>query len=194
MKKLLFLLLFLYTQPSLALTKYFCHIGRQELAYAEQKIEAPKGQQTEAPKEEQSGKQQEIELNPLSYFEIPDDLEESLASLDQAEPLFIIASNDCFNNCLDDRSDDSSNNSIGFLLLSDEPFIMVKKANECVEIMTRGFNFTPFLGIDSFFSLQLDKITGVLDIKIIEDETPILEETDEKIEIKVGNLRIKIKR
>ena len=182
MKKLLFLLLFLYTQPSLALTKYFCHIGRQELAYAEQKIEAPKGQQIEAPK--QPEKQQEIELNPLSYFEIPDGLEESLASLDQAEPLFIIASNDCFNNCPDDSSDDSSSDdrnddSIGFLLLSDEPFIMVKKANECVEIMTRGFNFTPFLGIDSFFSLQWDKITGILDIKIIEDATPILEETDE---------------
>ena len=184
-------------------------MGRQELAYAGQQIEAPKGQQIEttAPKEEQPEKQQEIELNPLSYFEIPDGLEESLASLDQAEPLFIIASNDCFNNCPDDSSNDSSNDSsddsssddrnddsIGFLLLSDEPFIMVKKANECVEIMTRGFNFTPFLGIDSFFSLQLDKITGVLDIKIIEDETPILEETDEKIEIKVGNLRIKIKR
>lgn len=192
-KKLLFLLLFLYTQPSLALTKYFCHIGRQELAYAGQQIE------TTAPKEEQPEKQQEIELNPLSYFEIPDGLEESLASLDQAEPLFIIASNDCFNNCPDDSSDDSSSDdrnddSIGFLLLSDKPFIMVKKANECVEIMTRGFNFTPFLGIDSFFSLQLDKITGVLDIKIIEDETPILEETEEKIEIKVGNLRIKVKR
>lgn len=62
-------------------------MGRQELAYAGQQIEAPK----------QPEKQQEIELNPLSNFEIPDGLEESLASLDQAEPLFIIASNEKLN-------------------------------------------------------------------------------------------------
>ena len=188
MKKLL-LLLFLCAQPSSALTKYFYSTKIQEFciqvdrAYAEEGHTADEAQETE----ELTDKGQDfqdfvdiIELTPLVEFEIPfeipDGLEEDLASLDQAEPLFIVTASG-------DNSDLSS------LLFSDEPFIIVKQINTIVEIMMRGFSFTPTAGIEQFFSLQWDKITGILDIKIIEDEAPVLEEN----EIKIGNIRIKIK-
>ena len=60
--------------------------------------------------------------------------------------------------------------------------------------MMRGFRLTPteVADLGELLSLQWDKITGILDIKIIEEEVPVLEETDDKIEIKIGKLRIKI--
>ncbi|MBR0317233.1 MAG: hypothetical protein IJQ99_10235 [Synergistaceae bacterium] len=192
MKKLL-LLLFLCAQPSSALTKYFYSTKIQEFciqvdrAYAEEGHTADETQETE----ELTDKGQQldllssdiIELTPLVEFEIPfeipDGLEEDLASLDQAEPLFIVTAS----------GDNSDNSDLSSLLFSDEPFIIVKQINTIVEIMMRGFSFTPTAGIEQFFSLQWDKITGILDIKIIEDEAPVLEEN----EIKIGNIRIKIK-
>lgn len=192
MKKLL-LLLFLCAQPSSALTKYFYSTKIQEFciqvdrAYAEEghTVSEDEAQETE----ELTDKGQDfqdfvdiIELTPLVEFEIPDGLEEDLASLDQAEPLFIVTASG-------DNSDNSDNSDLSSLLFSDEPFIIVKQINTIVEIMMRGFSFTPTAGIEQFFSLQWDKITGILDIKIIEDEAPVLEEN----EIKIGNIRIKIK-
>ena len=191
MKKLL-LLLFLCAQPSSALTKYFYSTKIQEFciqvdrAYAEEGHTADEAQETE----ELTDKGQDfqdfvdiIELTPLVEFEIPfeipDGLEEDLASLDQAEPLFIVTAS----------GDNSDNSDLSSLLFSDEPFIIVKQINTIVEIMMRGFSFTPTAGIEQFFSLQWDKITGILDIKIIEEEAPVLEEN----EIKIGNIRIKIK-
>lgn len=191
MKKLL-LLLFLCAQPSSALTKYFYSTKIQEFciqvdrAYAEEGHTADEAQETE----ELTDKGQDfqdfvdiIELTPLVEFEIPfeipDGLEEDLASLDQVEPLFIVTAS----------GDNSDNSDLSSLLFSDEPFIIVKQINTIVEIMMRGFSFTPTAGIEQFFSLQWDKITGILDIKIIEDEAPVLEEN----EIKIGNIRIKIK-
>ena len=193
MKKLL-LLLFLCAQPSSALTKYFYSTKIQEFciqvdrAYAEEghTVSEDEAQETE----ELTDKGQDfqdfvdiIELTPLVEFEIPfeipDGLEEDLASLDQAEPLFIVTAS----------GDNSDLSDLSSLLFSDEPFIIVKQINTIVEIMMRGFSFTPTAGIEQFFSLQWDKITGILDIKIIEEEAPVLEEN----EIKIGNIRIKIK-
>lgn len=168
MLKTLFLILLLCTQttrPTLA--DYFTSLTLQEFdlkvdeGYIENNV---------------------IELIPLSGdYEIPEDVEEGLASIDQAEPLFIVT-----------RDTDSPN--IGLLLLSDEPFIMVKQVNTVVDIMMRGFAFPHTASADSeqLLSLQWDKITGILDLKIIEEEVPVLEETDDKIEIKIGKLRIKI--
>ena len=168
LKTLFLILLFLYTQPIRpTLADYFTSLTLQEfdLKVDEEYIE-----------------NNVIELIPLSGdYEIPEDVEEGLASIDQAEPLFIVT-----------RDTDSPN--IGLLLLSDEPFIMVKQVNTVVDIMMRGFRLTPTEVADSeqLLSLQWDKITGILDIKIIEEEVPVLEETDDKIEIKIGKLRIKI--
>ena len=129
-----------------------------------------------------------LELTPIlsGDYEIPEDVEEGLASIDQTEPLFIVTESSLTS------GDDSPN--IASLLFSDEPFIMVKQVNTVVDIMMRGFAFSHTASADSeqLLSLQWDKITGILDLKIIEEETPILEETDDKIEIKIGKLRIKI--
>lgn len=197
MKKLLLLLL-LCAQPSSALTKYFYSTKIQEFciqvdrAYAEEghTVSEDEAQEEDGAQEteELTDKGQDfqdfvdiIELTPLVEFkipfEIPDGLEEDLASLDQAEPLFIVTAS----------GDNSDNSDLSSLLFSDEPFIIVKQINTIVEIMMRGFSFTPTAGIEQFFSLQWDKITGILDIKIIEDEVPVLEEN----EIKIGNIRIK---
>ena len=171
LKTLFLILLLLYTQPIRpTLADYFTSLTLQEfdLKVDEEYIE-----------------NNVIELIPLSGdYEIPEDVEEGLASIDQAEPLFIVSSLT--------SGDDSPN--IGSLLFSDEPFIMVKQVNTVVDIMMRGFRLTPTEVADSeqLLSLQWDKITGILDLKIIEEETPILEETDDKIEIKIGKLRIKI--
>ena len=168
LKTLFLILLLLYTQPIRpTLADYFTSLTLQEfdLKVDEEYIE-----------------NNVIELIPLSEdYEIPEDVEEGLASIDQAEPLFIVT-----------RDTDSPN--IGLLLLSDEPFIMVKQVNTVVDIMMRGFAFSHTASADlgELLSLQWDKITGILDLKIIEEETPILEETDDKIEIKIGKLRIKI--
>ena len=181
MKKLL-LLLFLCAQPSSALTKYFYSTKIQEFciqvdrAYAEEghTVSEDEAQETE----ELTDKGQDfqdfvdiIELTPLVEFEIPfeipDGLEEDLASLDQAEPLFIVTAS----------GDNSDLSDLSSLLFSDEPFIIVKQINTIVEIMMRGFSFTPTAGIEQFFSLQWDKIKGILDIKIIEDEASVLEAT-----------------
>ena len=171
LKTLFLILLFLYTQPIRpTLADYFTSLTLQEfdLKVDEEYIE-----------------NNVIELIPLSEdYEIPEDVEEGLASIDQAEPLFIVSSLT--------SGDDSPN--IGSLLFSDEPFIMVKQVNTVVDIMMRGFHLTPteVADLGELLSLQWDKITGILDLKIIEEETPILEETDDKIEIKIGKLRIKI--
>ena len=168
---LFLILLFLYTQPIRpTLADYFTSLTLQEfdLKVDEEYIE-----------------NNVIELIPLSEdYEIPEDVEEGLASIDQAEPLFIVSSLT--------SGDDSPN--IGSLLFSDEPFIMVKQVNTVVDIMMRGFAFphTASADLGELLSLQWDKITGILDIKIIEEEVPVLEETDDKIEIKIGKLRIKI--
>ena len=168
LKTLFLILLFLYTQPIRpTLADYFTSLTLQEfdLKVDEEYIE-----------------NNVIELIPLSGdYEIPEDVEEGLASIDQAEPLFIVT-----------RDTDSPN--IGLLLLSDEPFIMVKQVNTVVDIMMRGFHLTPteVADLGELLSLQWDKITGILDLKIIEEEVPVLEETDDKIEIKIGKLRIKI--
>ena len=167
LKTLFLILLFLFTQPIRpTLADYFTSTTLQEfdLKVDEEYIE-----------------NNVIELIPLSEdYEIPEDLEEGLASIDQAEPLFIVT-----------RDTDSPN--IGLLLLSDEPFIMVKQVNTIVDIMMRGFAFTNTADCsEQLLSLQWDKITGILDLKIIEEEVPVLEETDDKIEIKIGKLRIKI--
>lgn len=174
LKTLFLILLLLYTQPIRpTLADYFTSLTLQEFdlkvdeGYIENNV---------------------IELIPLSGdYEIPEDVEEGLASIDQAEPLFIVSSLT--------SGDDSPN--IGSLLFSDEPFIMVKQVNTVVDIMMRGFAFphTASADLGGLFSLQWDKITGILDIKIIEEEVPVLEETDDKddkIEIKIGKLRIKI--
>lgn len=171
LKTLFLILLFLYTQPIRpTLADYFTSLTLQEfdLKVDEEYIE-----------------NNVIELIPLSEdYEIPEDVEEGLASIDQAEPLFIVSSLT--------SGDDSPN--IGSLLFSDEPFIMVKQVNTVVDIMMRGFAFphTASADLGELLSLQWDKITGILDIKIIEEEVPVLEETDDKIEIKIGKLRIKI--
>ena len=104
MKKLL-LLLFLCAQPSSALTKYFYSTKIQEFciqvdrAYAEEGHTVSEDEAQEAVFNEEltdKGHQLDslsadiIELMPLLEFEIPDGLEEGLASLDQAEPLFIV--------------------------------------------------------------------------------------------------------
>lgn len=167
LKTLFLILLFLYTQPTRpALSAYFTSLTLQEF---DLKVDE---EYTDI-----------IELTPIlsGDYEIPEDVEEGLASIDQAEPLFIVT-----------RDTDSPN--IGLLLLSDEPFIMVKQVNTVVDIMMRGFRLTPteVADLGGLLSLQWDKITGILDIKIIEEETPVLEETDDKIEIKIGKLRIKI--
>ncbi len=169
LKTLFLILLLLYTQPIRpTLADYFTSLTLQEfdLRVDEEYIE-----------------NNVIELTPIlsGDYEIPEDVEEGLASIDQAEPLFIVT-----------RDTDSPN--IGLLLLSDEPFIMVKQVNTVVDIMMRGFRLTPteVADLGELLSLQWDKITGILDLKIIEEETPILEETDDKIEIKIGKLRIKI--
>ena len=122
MKKLL-LLLFLCAQPSSALTKYFYSTKIQEFciqvdrAYAEEghTVSEDGAQETE----ELTDKGQDfqdfvdiIELTPLVEFkipfEIPDGLEEDLASLDQAEPLFIVTASG-------DNSDNSYNGRETFL-------------------------------------------------------------------------------
>ena len=167
LKTLFLILLFLYTQPIRpTLADYFTSLTLQEF---DLKVDE---EYTDI-----------IELTPIlsGDYEIPEDLEEGLASIDQAEPLFIVT-----------RDTDSPN--IGLLLLSDEPFIMVKQVNTIVDIMMRGFRLTPteVADLGELLSLQWDKITGILDIKIIEEEVPVLEETDDKIEIKIGKLRIKI--
>ena len=169
LKTLFLILLLLYTQPTRpTLADYFTSLTLQEfdLRVDEEYIE-----------------NNVIELTPIlsGDYEIPEDVEEGLASIDQAEPLFIVT-----------RDTDSPN--IGLLLLSDEPFIMVKQVNTIVDIMMRGFHLTPteVADLGELLSLQWDKITGILDLKIIEEEVPVLEETDDKIEIKIGKLRIKI--
>ena len=181
MKKLL-LLLFLCAQPSSALTKYFYSTKIQEFciqvdrAYAEEghTVSEDEAQETEELTDKGQDFVDIIELTPLVEFEIPfeipDGLEEDLASLDQAEPLFIVTAS----------GDNSDNSDLSSLLFSDEPFIIVKQINTIVEIMMRGFSFTPTAGIEQFFSLQWDKITGILDIKIIEEEAPVLEENEIK--------------
>ena len=174
LKTLFLILLLLYTQPIRpTLADYFTSLTLQEfdLRVDEEYIE-----------------NNVIELTPIlsGDYEIPEDVEEGLASIDQAEPLFIVTES------ILTSGDDSPN--IGSLLFSDEPFIMVKQVNTIVDIMMRGFAFPHTASADSeqLLSLQWDKITGILDLKIIEEETPILEETDDKIEIKIGKLRIKI--
>ena len=167
LKTLFLILLLLYTQPIRpTLADYFTSLTLQEF---DLKVDE---EYTDV-----------IELTPIlsGDYEIPEDVEEGLASIDQAEPLFIVT-----------RDTDSPN--IGLLLLSDEPFIMVKQVNTVVDIMMRGFAFphTASADLGELLSLQWDKITGILDIKIIEEEVPVLEETDDKIEIKIGKLRIKI--
>ena len=204
MKKLILLLLLCAqtAQPSLALTRYFCcgeklnfHIDVDK-AYAEGTSEDQTAEEPEAT--EAVGEETIIELAPLSsedLFEITEGLEEDLASLDQVEPLFIIteastASGDALGDISGDNIDMMS------LLFSDEPFIMVKQVNAVIEIMMRGFSFTPTnssTAIGQFLSLQWDKITGILDIKIINDETdetPVIEEN----EIRIGKkFKIRVK-
>ena len=172
LKTLFLILLLLYTQPIRpTLADYFTSLTLQEfdLRVDEEYIE-----------------NNVIELTPIlsGDYEIPEDVEEGLASIDQAEPLFIVSSLT--------SGDDSPN--IGSLLFSDEPFIMVKQVNTVIDIMMRGFAFphTASADLGELLSLQWDKITGILDLKIIEEEVPVLEETDDKIEIKIGKLRIKI--
>ena len=173
LKTLFLILLLLYTQPIWpTLADYFTSLTLQEfdLKVDEEYIE-----------------NNVIELIPLSGdYEIPEDVEEGLASIDKAEPLFIVTES------ILTSGDDSPN--IGSLLFSDEPFIMVKQVNTVVDIMMRGFRLTPteVADLGELLSLQWDKITGILDLKIIEEEVPVLEETDDKIEIKIGKLRIKI--
>ena len=113
LKTLFLILLLLYTQPIRpTLADYFTSLTLQEF---DLKVDE---EYTDV-----------IELTPIlsGDYEIPEDVEEGLASIDQAEPLFIVT-----------RDTDSPN--IGLLLLSDEPFIMVKQVNTVVDIMMRGFH------------------------------------------------------